>query len=193
MLGINGIDCSGKTRFAGGLNNYLLEHGFATELIHLDEFLHPKDVRYAGDARDELYYERFKQGCNYNYPLLTEQVLLPAARNGQVRTRLTLLDWRTDRYEIERDYRIGPETIVIVEGIFLFIDNVAPYLDMKVFLDVPFEVCLARARERDPESVYVNYERKYLPAQRQYLAEFPPDRCADIIVENSDPEKPRIA
>ncbi len=193
VVGINGIDCSGKTNFANGLDKHLRQQGYRAQLIHLDEFLNPREVRYSGDARDDLYYERFKEGFNYNYPLLIDNVLGPAQRYGQVKTRLSLLDWRADRFDIEREYAITRDTIVIVEGIFLFIKNIAPYIDLQVFLDAPFGVCLERARERDPEHVYVNYETKYRPAQRKYLTEYPPDRYADIIIDNTDPEKPRIA
>lgn len=192
ILGINGIDCSGKTMFAEGLQNYLNARGKEAQLIHLDEFLNDRATRFSGDYRDELFYERVKQGYQYDHVKLIDNLLKPAQQDGSARAHLSLLDWTTDRHDIEREFIITPDSVVIIEGVFLFIDIISPYIDIQVFLDIPFDVCLERARTRDPEAVYRNYERKYLPAQEAYLAEYPSCAHADIIIDNTKPGNPVI-
>ena len=50
-MGINGIDCAGKTNFTGEVERYLQHQGYPFQLVHLDEFLQPRSVRGAGGAR----------------------------------------------------------------------------------------------------------------------------------------------
>jgi uridine kinase len=81
---------------------------------------------------------------------------------------------------------------VIFEGVFLFRKELAPYLDYKVFLDIPFEASKIRAKVRDSQASIDKYNIKYLPAQEKYLKEYPPSKVADIIIDNSNWEYPVI-
>ena len=45
VIGVNGMDCAGKTQFARGLALFLAEAGHTVELLHLDDnndFEHPQ-------------------------------------------------------------------------------------------------------------------------------------------------------
>ena len=99
---------------------------------------------------------------------------------------MVLLDLLTDKYEVVREYSFARDTIVIFEGVFLFRPELSPYIDFKVFLDVPFDESKRRAEERDVpiygKEVLEKYDSKYLTAQRKYLNEFPPERTADIVI-----------
>ncbi len=48
VIGISGIDCSGKTIFAAALEKYLRKEGYKTQLIRLDDFTNPRAIRYVG-------------------------------------------------------------------------------------------------------------------------------------------------
>ena len=122
-----------------------------------------------------------------------EKLLAPLRRNSAFSTRLTLLDWRTDKYDIEREFSFNQNTIVIFEGVFLFRKELSPYIDYKIFLDIPFEESLKRADARDYLKTFsTKYERKYLPAQARYLEEYPPRKVADMVIDNTDWEYPQI-
>ena len=95
------------------------------------------------------------------------------------------------KYEISRTYNVDQKTIVIIEGVFLFREELAPYLDYKVFLDMPFEESKRRATIRDPEADVKKYDEKYLPAQKQYLEKYHPIKIADIIINNTNWEHPK--
>ena len=105
---------------------------------------------------------------------------------------IELLDLDTDRYDTDRKYSFSTETIVLFEGVFLFRKELAKYIDLKLFLEIPFSESKKRALERDPEAILNKYDAKYLPAQEKYLKEYPPTTTADIIVDNTVWEFPRI-
>jgi HAD superfamily hydrolase (TIGR01549 family) len=187
VVGINGIDGSGKTEFAGAFKKFLIDRNYQTQAIHLDDFHNPKEFRYAGKDQADNYFNR-----SFNIDLIIEKLLKPLWEVKAFSTHLTLLDWRTEKYDIEREFCFRPETIVIFEGVFLFQKELAPYIDYKIFLDITFEESKKRAITRDPKAVIKKYDEKYLPAQSRYLKEYPPGDTADMVIDNNNWEYPRI-
>ena len=55
ILGVNGVDTSGKTTFARHYQRYLRAIGLAAEVISLDDFHNPKAVRAIGANEMEAY------------------------------------------------------------------------------------------------------------------------------------------
>jgi HAD superfamily hydrolase (TIGR01549 family) len=187
VIGISGIDGSGKTRFAEGLEKYLIAYNNQVQAIHLDDFHNPKKIRYAGKNQAENYFKR-----SFNIGLITQKLLKPLQRKKAFSTEMTLLDWRTDKYGIEIEFTFTPDTIVIFDGVFLLRKELAPYIDLKIFLDITFEESKKRALLRDPQAILKKYNEKYLPAQARYLKEYPPEKTADLIIDNNDWENPKI-
>jgi uridine kinase len=98
----------------------------------------------------------------------------------------------TDEYDNGKEYFFSPGTIAVLEGVFLFREELSPFTDYKIFLEISFEECLRRAQARDSREIYSKYAEKYIPAQKKYLAAFPPEKNADMIIDNSDWQNPRI-
>jgi uridine kinase len=187
LIGISGIDGAGKTRFAGDLEKFLIDRNYETQAIRLDDFHNPEAVRYAGDDQAENYYNR-----SFNISLIVERLLKPLRRKTNFSIKLKLLDWPTDKYDVEQDFSFSQKTVVIFEGVFLFRKELAPYIDYKIHLDITFAESKRRAKDRDPEAVLEKYDKKYLPAQAKYLKEYPPDKTADMVIDNSDWHQPRL-
>jgi len=187
IIGVNGIDCSGKTAFANGLNTFLRNNGVSTQMIYMDDFHNPKEMRYAGNNQAENYFNN-----SFNINLMIEKLLKPARASGKVTAKLTLLDLETDKADVVKQYAITPATIVIIEGVFLFRKEIAPYLDYKVYLDISFEESKQRAVIRDPAAVASKYDEKYLPAQQKYIREYSPASMADMVINNTDWRHPTI-
>ena len=192
VVGITGVDCAGKTEFAAGLEAHLREAGYPTQVIHLDDFNNPRSVRRSGDDRDELYYQRIKQGYSFNFGRLVGELLRPIREEGRVMRRLISVSWQDDNLTYETDYAVTPGTVVLLEGVFLFLEVVGRYLDYRIFLEITWEERRRRAGARDPEEVQKSYERKYLPAFREFIDEFPPERFADLVVDNTDWRAPQV-
>ena len=187
VIGISGIDGAGKTAFAGALETFLKSKDYQTQAIHLDDFHNPREIRYSGNNQAENYYNK-----SFNISLITEKLLSPLHKKRPVTLKLKTFNWETDKYENEREYTIHQDTIVIFEGVFLFRRELAPYIDYKLFLDIPLEESKRRAIVRDPQAIVGKYDAKYLPAQVKYMEEYPPPRTADIVIDNTDWEYPKI-
>ncbi len=187
IVGISGIDGSGKTMFTRALASYMVEHKRRIQVIHLDDFHNPREVRYAGEDQAENYYHR-----SFDIQKIIDNLLIPARRKGKHTVTLTLLDLDTDKSEIKKEYSFDSDTIILFEGVFLFREELAPYIDYNIYLDIPFEESRKRARERDARAVLEKYDTKYLPAQAKYLEEYPPKDTADMIIDNSNWEYPRV-
>ncbi|MFC1900210.1 hypothetical protein ACFLYN_01310 [Chloroflexota bacterium] len=187
IVGITGIDCSGKTTFAESFNEFLVSKGFTTQIIHLDDFHNPTSYRYSGENQAENYFNK-----SFNIEKIINELLVPVQQKKAFSTKLTLLNLETDNYEIKKEYSINQDTIVVFEGVFLFREELAPYIDYKIFIEISFDESLIRARIRDEKAILSKYDEKYLPAQKKYLDEYPPSETADMIIDNINWEYPRF-
>lgn len=192
LVGITGMDASGKTRLAHELAELVVgETTRPVQVVHVDDFHNPRAVRYDPALPEwRQYYER-----SFDLDRLVGDVLAPIRTDGRLRRTLRVLDLATDRFDAERTYEVGPTTVVLVEGVFLLRDEVRPWLDDIIHLEVSEAAVLDRARARDAAHLGADLERryreKYLPAQRRHLARFPPERHADVIIDNDDLSAPR--
>ena len=191
VLGVTGIDASGKTHFAFDLGAHIESYGLSVQLVHVDDFHHPKSARYQDSDEAESYFHR-----SFDLGTLVDRVLEPISREGSLNVELQLLDLATDSYQLHQRYEVRPESVVILEGVFLFRDALHCYLDLSVFLEVPFDVARDRGCARDAsnlgEDAQRRYDEKYLLAQRRYIDRVAPWRLADFVVENCDWERPRL-
>lgn len=189
VVGINGVDTSGKTVFADGLVKYLRSLGKDAALIHIDDFHNPLAVRRNGATEIDAYYDNA-----FNYDQFVDELLSPLKETGTVKKDVICLDLDTDTYSKAIHYDIKLETVVIIEGVLLFRPPLLEYLDVKVFLDVSFDEVLRRAKERDVprygEAFLQKYIDKYIPIQQQYLGEYKPERVCNVLVDNNDYRRP---
>jgi uridine kinase len=158
-------------------------------VIHLDDFHHPRAYRNSGTDPVENYWTR-----NFNYELLIRDLLIPIREKQEYSIKMTLLDLQTDKYEVQKQFSFDRDMIVLFEGVFLFRQELAAYLDYKIFIDIPFEESRRRADIRDVPiygtGMLKRYEEKYWPAQRKYLAQYPPSQIADLVIDNTNWEYP---
>jgi uridine kinase len=98
-----------------------------------------------------------------------------------------------------RPFRDGPDSgVLVVDGVFLLRPELRSWWDLAVYLTVPEEEVLRRARERDAsrfgsvDEVERRYRARYLPAQALYRAEADPGAVADVLVDNEDPAAPQV-
>lgn len=182
VIGINGVDCSGKTTFTLSYSEYLTSIGVKNIVIHIDDFHNPREVRDQGD-----YYD-----TALDYQLLINEILEPLRKNGSVDKEIVCLDVDTDKYENVRHYRIDEGTIVLLEGFLLFRPPVLEYLDAKVFLHIDFDEVLRRTAIRDVPKYgewFIGLTKDlFIPTQKRYLSEFEPHKNCDIFIDNSDYE-----
>jgi uridine kinase len=88
--------------------------------------------------------------------------------------------------------------VLLFDGMFLLRAELRDCWDLRVFVDVRPDEALRRALVRDAEllggaaEVRERYRRRYLPRQRIYRAAASPESTADVVIDNTDPARPRV-
>ena len=161
-IGINGLDCAGKTTVALGLLQQLQKAGENVTLLHVDDFndMAVQNLIYSAYANGkfsddlfQLYYEK-----SVDYEALANAIKVECS----------------------------PSRIVMVEGVFLYKPQLSGLFDYRVFLDVEPEVARARFAQRRldigdkrPTSVFDDI---WLPAFERYCWDVSPKSMADMVL-----------
>lgn len=178
IIGIAGASGSGKS---------LLANTIVSELGS-DQVAVISEDAYYKDHSDIPFNERTK--INYDHPNSLDHDLmhlhlttLQQGKNVQVPLYNHSLHIR------EKETRkIGQHTIIVVEGILLFVEKkIRDLMDIRIFMDTPLDICLIRRlrrdiheRSRSIESILQQYEETVRPMYLQFIE--PSKRLADIIV-----------
>lgn len=191
IVGINGVDTAGKTRFAQEFAAFLRAQGRDVALIHGDDFHNPRAIRRQGDDPVRGYIDHA-----FNLLLLERELLAPIQRGETFDKTLALLDLDADTPTAIRRYTVRCETIVLVEGVLLFRPPIDAYFDLRVFLRIPFDEVLRRAAARDVphygDDYLERYKFRYIPAQQWYLETHRPAERSDFVIDNTDYANPRL-
>lgn len=185
VIAVDGVDGSGKTTFASRLASAIEDAGRPALIVHEDDFLAPRAVRYRlGRGSPEGYFRD-----SYDLAALVEHVLDPLRPGGDRRVRRRIFDHRTDS-PIDAPVEVVPvDAVVIVEGMFLHRDELVNRWDWSVFLDVPFTETLRRMAHRDgshPDPEHPTM-RRYVEGQRIYLATCHPRERAAVVLAETTP------
>ena len=87
------------------------------------------------------------------------------------------------------------DAVLVVDGLFLHRDEIVDLWDLSVFLDVPFEVSVARLAARDGTEPDPRHEssKRYVEGQKIYFRECSPLTRATLVIDNSDFERPFLS
>lgn len=192
IVGITGMDTSGKSQLTHALAGELERFSHQVQVVHVDDFHRPRAQRYLPELPEPVqYYEH-----SIDFGRAASDVLRPIQVDHSLDVTLKLLDLPSDAWTLERRYVVSDQTIVLLEGVFLFRPELRNLVGLFVYLHVDEPVVLERGRARDVpnqgEEVMRKYHSKYLPAQRSYLAAHPPELHAEVIIDNSSWEEPVV-
>lgn len=183
LVAVDGVDGSGKTTFAELLSAAYIDRGRAVYVVHMDDFLNPRTVRYRlGKNSPEGFF-----ADTYNLAAFTTYVLDPLQPGSNYAITMCAFDPGADAPVDEPPVEVPPQAVVIVEGMFLHRDELSSRWDMSVFLDVPFSVTVPRMVQRDgapPDPEHPLWFR-YLEGQRLYLSACKPSERATHVIDNS--------
>src|SRR3989338_11053739 len=189
LVGIDGVDASGKTTLAEELVNELKGSGRPIIRASIDGFHNPKSIRYTkGENSPEGYYFD-----SFNHKAIAEMLLDPLS-SGKLQYKTAVFDYRTDSKVVLPDQTAKNNSILIMEGIFLFRPELVNYWDIKLFVNVDFKITVKRAVKRAAEREYIGaeqeildkYEKRYIPGQQLYFEQAQPKEKADIVIDNSE-------
>lgn len=191
IIGINGVDTSGKTIFTNRYSRFLNSTGKKCMAAHIDDFHNPAEIRCQGLNETEAYYNNA-----FNYKQLINEVLQPLTADGSIEKDILCLNVDTNKYENILHFSVDKDTVLLVEGVLLFRPPLVDFFDAKIFLHIDFDEVLIRAEKRDVpkygKAFLQKYIDKYIPIQKRYLDEWTPHLNADIVIDNSICEKPKI-
>ncbi len=194
LLGISGIDASGKSTLAREVSRVLTERGVPHALLSVDWFHTPADVRFQphplpahaaapSDPGEHFYRHAFR------WDDLFDTLIDPLLASGSCDAEVGIHDMRTDRITPRRIVHTGVR-VVVLEGIFIFRSEAVKRFDLRVWIDCAFETALRRALARNqegvaPDSLRADYQRVYFPAQRYHIERDRPAEQCDVILRSS--------
>lgn len=193
-MAIDGKDAAGKTTLADHLTSALV--GGPGEVIRagIDEWHNPADVRYKrGRLSPEGYYLD-----SFDLPHLRRELLDPLGPTASHEYRLARFDYQTDSRTDQGTKQAMEPPVLVFDGVFLLRPELADCWELSIYVFVPPEVSLQRGIERDSllmggdQEAADRYLHRYLPGQALYEAEVSPTSVADVVVENSDFERPVV-
>jgi uridine kinase len=186
LVAVDGADGAGKTRFAAGLAR-VADRGVV--VATLDDFHHPRAWRHAEGRTGETVWAR-----SFDTAAVRRELVDPWLAGAGTPYRRRWHDLATDA-PIEDPATPVPERgVLVVEGVFAQRAELADAWDLVVYVDAPDGVRMSRMAVRDgvPDDAEHPAQRRYLDAQQIYRDACRPVDSADIVVDNSDPARPRI-
>jgi uridine kinase len=166
VVGINGIDCSGKTTFAKAMSKYFSYYKIENDHLDIDNFNNP--------AIESETYKAFisgswgKKDLNKYYELI-----------------INYSDAIRAVSESQKKY-----PLVILEGIFIYKPQLVNLFDLKIYLDI--DISLGRKRFAKRSSLkqdkrpFEIYDEIWMLSHIRYESEVHPKRISDLVIDYND-------
>jgi len=183
-VGIDGFCAAGKTTLGDELGLALQARGRAIIRACGDGFQNPREVRHQLGARSAEGFFRHAM----NFRALREELLDPLGPHGSLAYRTSVYDVVESRVNLSPHLRALPSQILILDGLFLHVPDLAGCFELTVFVAADYETCIARARARrqerflDPDQIEALYRERYVPGFALYVEEIQPQTRASITV-----------
>ena len=191
-VALTGMSCTGKTTLAAEVAVVVAGAGRPVVAAAYDDFHQPRERRYRlGRLSAQGYLDDA-----FDPAALRRLVLEPVAAGGPAVTTASY-DLATDEPVEVEPVPVGPGTVVLVEGSFLLVPELAGLWDLAVAVVADPQSVLERAVVRDadlgtPEQVREMYLRRYLAAESLHHERDDPWSRADLVVDLTDPSAPRM-
>jgi len=183
LVGISGIDASGKGWLTSRLAASLAGVGRKTVTINGDGWLELPERRFDAERPAEHFYQHA-----FRFEDMFGGVVLPLRDRRSCDVVADFADETASRFRPHR-YRFDDVDVILLEGIYLFKRRYRGHFDLACWVDCTFETSLERALRRGqeglpPEQVVRAYETIYFPAQRIHFERDEPRSGADLVLGN---------
>ena len=169
-VGINGIDCSGKTTFAKAMSKYFSYYKIVNNHLDIDTFNNP--------VIESETYKTFVSGSWGEEDL-----------NKYYKLIINYSDAIRSVSESKNNY-----SIVILEGIFIYKPQLVNLFDLKIYLDI--DISLGRKRFAKRRSLKQDkrpfdiYDKIWMLSHIKYDSEVHPKQISDLVIDYNDESKP---
>lgn len=183
LVGVSGIDGSGKSWLSDGLAARLESRGARVALIHADGWLNLPAIRFSNERPGRHFYEHALR-----LPEMFESLAIPLLANRSIRLEADYAEETAPSYR-RHVWSYEDIDIVLVESVFLFKRAYRSLFDLAIWVESTFDTALERALARGQERLsraetIRAYETIYFPAQRIHLERDEPKARADLLFVN---------
>ena len=183
LVGVSGIDGSGKGYVAAQIEARLGLHGVTSAILNVDGWLNLPEKRFDPTAPASHFYLNA-----IRFDEFFGQLVMPLRDQRSVHLVAQFAEETASHYR-KHTYDFKDVSVIVVEGIFLFKPQYRNLFDLSIWIDCSFSTALARAINRaqeglSPANTIVAYETIYFPAQKIHLALDKPLENADLIFDN---------
>ncbi len=184
LVGISGIDASGKGFITEKIAKRLQELGWRVATINADDWLNLPEVWMSRRTQGEHFYKHAMR-----FEKMFDQLIVPLKENRAVSFVADCADAKGNRRKHRYEFR--KIDIVLLEGIFLFKPAHRRHFDLTAWVDCSFATALERAITRcqeglPPAETIRAFSTIYFPAQRIHFARDNPQGAADFIIRNDN-------
>ena len=183
LVGISGIDGSGKGFIAQKIFESLSQHGHRVAVINIDGWLNLPHIRFNRTAPAENFYDQA-----IRFDELFSKLILPLKERRSIDLEADFTEETANAYKTMR-YRYSDIDFILLDGIFLFKKELRGYFDLQIWVDCSFQTALLRAVRRcqeglPPTQTIQAYEEIYFPAQVIHFEKDCPRETANFIISN---------
>ncbi|AZM50519.1 uridylate kinase [Streptomyces sp. WAC 06738] len=191
-VAVDGPPAAGKTTLADELAVALRGQGREVIRATVDDFLVPRAQRYRRGrySAEGCYFDAHDRAA------LCRVLLDPLGPGGDRRFQPSVYDSDTDTALSPPAMTAPADAVLVFDGVFLLRPELLDRWDLRIFVSVPFEETVVRARVRRTASagsaadVERSWRDRYIPAQQLYFAAARPAEHADVIVYNEELQRP---
>lgn len=193
-VAIDGFTAAGKTCLGHELATALVTQGRPVLRATLDDFKRPwRDAHLYDRISGEGYYRNA-----FDLEAIRTLLVDPAAPTGSGEVALCSIDPITQLDHSERRALVPTDGVLVVDGVFAFRPELDDCWDLRIWVDIDPELSVRRGTSRDAdmeggrEHAEALHRDRYLAAELLYVAEVDPMGRADVIVDNTDLDAPRL-
>jgi uridine kinase len=183
LIGISGINASGKGWLTTRVRQALQARGVRVAQISAEEWRNPPSLEFPDTDADGHFYRR-----GLRLDDLFGDLILPLRTRRSIDIEFDRLD--PSRLVLDRVRRAYERVdVILLEGIFILKAAYQKIFDWSLWVDCSFETALERVARRDPDDlmlaeVVAAHQRIYFPAQRRHLDVDDPISATDCTFNN---------
>lgn len=190
-VAVDGRTAAGKTTLGHELARSLAESGRVVLRASLDDFKRPwaeaGRLGYDRTSGEGYYRNAFDLGA------IRDLLLAPARPAGSGRVALCSIDPITQIDHSAEQVTLPHDGILLVDGVFALRPELTHHhWDLRIWVDIEPDLSLRRGLQRDTDQAERVHRERYGPAEAIYIDEVDPAGRADIVVDNTRIDDPRI-
>lgn len=193
-IAIDGLTAAGKTSLGHELARGLSHRGRPVSRASLDDFKRPWSERHRYDRLSgEGYYRNA-----FDREAACRLLLDPSGPSGDGVVALCSIDPLTQMDHSAAKSVMPPNGVLIVDGVFAYRPEINSYWDLRIWVEIDAELSVRRGIERDVEiegsveEAEALHRDRYLVGELLYIDEVNPRSFVEVIVDNTDIDKPRL-